>query len=242
MKRNFGAGFLGLVLVGLLFSPGSGQTSDEILKKMLEAQGGREALESVKDLTITGSIELVQQGLSGDLTVYKKEPDKRRTDLVVMGMTITQCYDGKIAWWVNPQTGTTEEVSGEQAADLKRQAMPMTANLEPAKYGLSFLLKGKELLEGKEYVVLEETYPDGLIVLLYVDPETNFIHKMKSKIHAAGAEFDFEQILSDYRKDGLMTMAHSVLTYQNGTEYSRIAFKEVKFNIGIPDTMFEMAK
>ena len=197
MKRNFGACFLCLVLVGLLFSPSSGQTADEVLKKMLEAQGGPEALRSVKDLTITGSIELVQQGLNGDLTVYKKEPDKRRTDLVVMGMTITQCYDGKIAWWTNPQTGNMEEVSGEQAADLKRQALPMTANLEPAKYGLSFVLKEKESLEGKEYLVLEQTYSDGLRVMLFVDPETHFIHKMKSKIHAAGAEFDFEQILSN---------------------------------------------
>ncbi len=48
-----------------------------------------------------------------------------------MGMIITQAYDGQNAWWVNPQTGSSEELSGQQATDLKRQAMPVTAMMDP---------------------------------------------------------------------------------------------------------------
>jgi len=39
-----------------------------------------------------------------------------------------------------------------------------------------------------------------------------------------------------------MAMAHSIVTYQNGAEYSKITFKEFKINAGIADSIFEMGK
>ncbi len=242
MKKNLSAGTLCLALVGLVFAQSQAQSAGEIQKRMVDAQGGPEALLSVKDLTITGTIDLVQQGLQGTLTVYKKEPDKRRTDIQVMETTITQSYDGKTAWWTNPQTGNKEELSGEQAGDLKRQALPIAAGLDPSRYGLSYVFKGEQALEGKDYLLLEETYADGLKVMIYVDPATYFIHKMKSRILSGGVSYDFEQVLSDYKKDGLLVMAHSIVTYQDGAEYSKIAFQEIKWNTGVADSVFEMNK
>jgi outer membrane lipoprotein-sorting protein len=243
MKKSFTASFLCFALIALLFSPAPGQTVDEILKKMIEAQGGSESFKSVKDMTVIGSIDLVQQGMSGALTVYKKEPDKRRVDVEIMGMMITQAYDGIKAWWTNPQTGSTEELSGQQAADLKRQAMPIVASLDPAKYGLSYVFKGKETVEGKEYFVLEETYPDGLKATLYVDSETYLVPKEKAKIMGqGGVEVEVEQVMSDFRKEAEMMMAHTIITYQNGAEYSKISFKDANFNTGLEDSLFVMSK
>jgi outer membrane lipoprotein-sorting protein len=234
---------VGFSLGVFLCSSSSAQTVDEIRKKMIESQGGAEFLRSIKDMTITGSIDVVQQGLSGSLTVYKKEPDKRRTDIELMGMVITQAYDGQKAWWVNPQTGGSEELSGQPATDLKRQAMPITAMLDPSKYGLSFSLKGKETVEGKEYYILEETFPDALKVSQFVDPETYLIHLVRlTSIGQAGAEVKVEQVFSDFKKEGKMTMAHSIVTTQDGAEYTRITFNQVKFNTGLEDSLFMMSK
>ena len=127
MKKILSMSVLCLFGWGLLVSPCTGQDIKDIRVKMVEASGGKEIFESLKDLTITGSLDLTMQGLSGSLTIYKKEPDKRRTDIEVMGMLITQAYDGKIAWFTNPQTGATEELTGDPAAQLKRQAMPSLA-------------------------------------------------------------------------------------------------------------------
>jgi outer membrane lipoprotein-sorting protein len=243
MKKSFISVFLCIGLFVFLSSRSPAQTVDDVLKKMIESQGGAEFLRSVKDITITGSIDIVQQGLSGSLTIYKKEPDKRRTDIEVMGMIITQAYDGQNAWWVNPQTGATEELSGQQAADLKRQAMPVTATLDPAKYGLSFSLKGKEPVEGKEYFILEETFPDGLKIVQFVDPNTYLIHRVRlTTIGPAGTEVKVEQVFSDFKKEGKMTMAHSIVTTQDGAEYTRITFNQVKLNTGLEDSLFLMSK
>jgi outer membrane lipoprotein-sorting protein len=243
MKKKLTAILVGFGLGVFLCSSSPAQTVDEILKKMIEGQGGAEFLRSIKDMTITGSIDIVQQGLSGSLTIYKKEPDKRRTDIELMGMVITQAYDGQNAWWVNPQTGGTEELSGQQANDLKRQAMPIAAILDPSKYGLSFSLKGKETLEGKEYFILEETFPEGLKISQLIDPETFLIQRVRlTTMGPVGAEVKVEQVLSDFKKEGRMLMAHSIVTYQDGAEYTRITFNQVKFDTGLEDSFFMMSK
>ncbi|GAH91450.1 unnamed protein product, partial [marine sediment metagenome] len=71
------------------------------IKKMIEVQGGKKVFESIEDMTLYGTLEMAQQGLSGSITIYKKEPDKMRRDIEIMGMIITQAYDGETAWGVN---------------------------------------------------------------------------------------------------------------------------------------------
>jgi outer membrane lipoprotein-sorting protein len=241
MKRLLSICVLGLFLASVLFLPCSAQDIKDIRAKMVKASGGTQIFEDLKDLTIIGTLELTMQGLSGSLTIYKKEPDKRRTDIELMGMLITQAYDGEIAWFTNPQTGNTEEVSGEQAAQLKRQAMPSLASIYPEKYGISWEYKGKETLEEKEYILLNTTYPDGFKVTVYVDPETYLTYKTKSlSTGQLGTEVEVEQFSSDYKTIGGMVFPSTITSYQDGEEYSVITIDDVKVNTGLEDSMFRM--
>jgi len=242
MKKKVCSIFLlGLFLVALMTSPGSGQTAEEIIERMIEVQGGRKVFESIKDLTLTGSLEMAQQGLSGSLTVYKKEPDKRRVDFEVMGMIITQAYDGQTAWWVNPQTGSTEEMEEQQAAEIKRESLPVVSILYPEKYGFTFDYKGKEQIEGKDYFVIEETYPDGFKATLFIDTETYLTYKAKVKtMGQMGYEVEAEQFTSDYKKVEGLLMAHSIITFIEGEEFMKITITGMKLNSGLEDSFFKM--
>lgn len=241
IKRILSVSFLGLFLVFLSVSLGSGQTAQEILAKMVEAQGGKAVLEGIKDMTLTGTIDLVQQGLSGPLTVYKKEPDKRRVDVELMGMLITQAYDGQQAWGFNPQTMANEVKSGEEETQAKREALPIVSVLYPEKYGITYTYKGKESVEGKDYFVLEETYSDGFKAAIYLDPATYLTYKVKAKIsNPMLGDVDFEQFPTDYKKVNGMTIAHSITSFTGGAEYMKITVKEVTFNKGIEDSFFKM--
>jgi len=241
MKRIFTLCLLSIFLFSFTASPGLCQTAKEILAKMIEAQGGKKVFESTKDITTSGSFELVQQGLSGSMTVYKKEPDKRRLDFEVMGMVVTQAYDGETAWQVNPQTGSTEEMAEQQATEMKRDAMPLVSILYPEKYGLSFTLKEKEKIEDKDYFVLEMTFPDGFKATLYIDPETYLIYKTKATIMGQmGVEVESEQFTSDYKKVDGMIMAHSITVFNDGEEFLNVTITEVSFNTGLEDSLFKM--
>jgi len=240
MKKTLLLGFLGLFLLSLASSPGIAQDANEILKKMIDAMGGRKVLESVRDTTLTGTWEMTQMGGSGNLTMYQKEPNKMRWDGEMMGMVITMAYDGATAWWLNPQTGAREDMAESMAEDFKRGAMGNDTLLDPAKFGISFAYKGKETINNKDYFVLEETYSDGYKATLYIDPETNLPYKVKSKsMGSSGTEVESESVMSDYRKiDGVM-IAHSITIIQGGQEYMKMTFTSVKFNTGLEDSLFK---
>jgi outer membrane lipoprotein-sorting protein len=241
MKKILSMSVLGLFCLSLLVSAGFSQDIKEIRAKMVEASGGTKVYENLKDLTITGTLDLTMQGLSGSLTIYKKEPDKRRTDIEVMGMLITQAYDGEIAWFTNPQTGATEELSGDQAAQLKRQAMPSLAAVYPEKYGISWEYKSKETIEDKEYLVLNSTYPDGFKITVYVDPETYLTYKtIALTTGQMGTEVEVEQYSADYKTFGGMVFPSVITSYQDGEEYSVITIDNVELNKGLEDSMFKM--
>jgi outer membrane lipoprotein-sorting protein len=240
MKRILSLSILCLFLLTLAAYPGFGQTVQEILKKMVEAQGGKEVFEGIKDMTLSGNLEIIQQGMTGTLTVYKKEPDKRRADIEVQGYVITQAYDGQTAWGTNLQTLSNEVFSGDQAASLKREALPIVSFLYPEKYGISFAYKGKEKLENKDYFVLEESFPDGFKLTFYIDPETYLTYKTKSKSTTQMGEAEVEQFNSDYKKVDGMTIAHSLVQYFNGQENIKITISKMSFNSGLDDSLFKM--
>jgi len=221
MKKTFQAVLVGFILVALAAAPLLSQSPEEIVQKMVKAMGGKKALEGIQDTTMTGTIELPQMGLSGTITVYKKEPDKRRADIEVMGM---------------------EEMPETEAANAKREAMPSVAILDPAKYGLSFTYKGKEKVDEKDHFVLEETFPDGFRVTLYLDTQTYLVTKSTGTVNTQMGEVAFEQLASDHKKVGGLTVPHTMRTFYNGAEYMTITLSEVKFNTGLEDSLFAMEK
>jgi len=239
MRKTFSVGLIGLFLMCLVASPGLGQTADEVRAKMIKAMGGEEVLKSIKDLTISGTAELTMQGLSGVITVYKKEPNKRRLDFEVMGMVITQAYNGETAWMVNPQTGAVEDMPEQGAAEWKRESMPLDSLLDPQKYGITFAYKGKEQVEGRDHFVLEQTYPDGFKATIYCDSQTYLITKSRASVTGPMGDVEVEQYSSDYKKVNGLTMAHSSVQYRDGEENLKFTIEEVKINTGLEDSLFE---
>ena len=242
-KRILAFSFLLVFLITLAASPGFAQSLNRILKRMSDTLGGRKTIESIKDMTMVGEVEMPQQGISGTVTIYKKEPDKSRIDLDAMGMVIIQVYNGQTALWTNPQTGNIEEMDEQQAERMIRQSFPLAAIFDPEKNGIIFTYKGKETVEGKECFVLEQMYKDGYRMIRYVDSDTYLSVKTRSTLTGpGGSEIQVEQVMSDFRSVGGMTIAYSVTTYYNGSVFNKIRFKDVKFNTGLGDSLFQLEK
>lgn len=241
MKKLSISVFLAVFAVSLLATFAGAQTLQEVMDKMVAAQGGQKALEAVKDSTYSGTAELIQFGMNGTFTMYHKEPNKMRMDFEVMGMVITQAYDGETAWQVNPQTGTDEIMNEQQAAEMKRQALGNDALFNPSKYGISYELKPKEKVNDKEYVVLDQVFKDGYRNTMYLDPDTYLIYKTKAKtVSPAGTEVESETIMSDYQKEGDLSVAKSMTIYQAGQEFMRLKIAKVAFNSILDDIQFKM--
>jgi outer membrane lipoprotein-sorting protein len=243
MKKTLTIGLLGLFLVGLSVAVGYGQTAKEILDKMIDAQGGRKVLAAIKDTTIAANIELTQQGMSGNLNIYQKEPDKMRMDIEIAGMVITQAFDGVKGWQINPMAGgIAAEMSESETRDFKKQAMGNDSLLNPEKFGITYAFKGKEKIQDKEYLVLEQSFADGQKITMSIDPVTYLTYKAKAKVNQMGTEIDQETIFGDYRKEGDTVAAHTMTVFQSGTETMKMTFNKIAFNTGIQDSLFKMSK
>ena len=162
-------------------------------------------------------------------------------DIEVMGMVITQAFDGATAWMVNPQTGSSEEMPEQMAEFMKRDSMGDDAYLNPGKHGITYTAKGKEEVDGKECFVLEQKYADGYASTLYLDAKTYLIYKTKGmNMNQMGVEVEQENLMTDYKKvNGLMS-PYTMTMYQDGEEFMVFTLEETKYNSGLEDSFFEM--
>jgi outer membrane lipoprotein-sorting protein len=241
MKIKSICGWAALAALGFVIRA-EAQTAPEILAKMIEAQGGRTTLASVKDTTTSGTMELVQMGMSGNLTMYQKEPNKFRMDLdlTTVGVLVTTAFDGEKGWSINPQTGASEEMTEKQAQAARVQALGNEAMLNPEKFGITFQLKGKEKVGDKECFVIEQTFKDGLQVTVFVDRTSYLTLKTRSKTDLMGTEVEQETLLEDYKKVNGMMIPHKMVIFQGGAEFGRLVFTKVAFNSGLEDSFFKM--
>jgi len=241
MKKFLSFCLLSSLVFYLSVSAGFSQDASKILKKMIDAQGGKKTLESIKDSTLSGTMEMIQAGITGSITLYQKEPNKMRMDGEVMGMVITQAYDGETAWMINPQTGTAEKLPEQAAEEVKRQALGNDALLNPEKYGITYTYIGKENIDGKDYFVLEQIFSDGFKASLYIDSQTYLTYKTKATtVNQMGVEVLAETILSDYKEVEGMMVPHTLIIFQDGQEFMIMTITEAKFNTGLEDSLFTM--
>ena len=244
MKKIFSLSLLSFVLLSLMISPGLSQKAPDILEKMIEAQGGKKLLESIKDTTLSGSTEMIQMAMEGSMIMYQKEPNKMRVDVEMMGMVFTMAYDGETAWTTNLETGNAEELPEKAAEEFKREAFGNEALLHPEKLGITYASKGKEKIEDKEYFVLEQNFSDGHKMTHYVDSETYLTYKTKTTTFdpLTGLEVEAEVLTTDYKKVDGVVIPHSITTFQDQEEFMIMTIIEVKLNTGLEDSMFKMGE
>ena len=166
-----------------------------------------------------------------------------RMEMEIMGMVITQAYDGETAWMTNPQTGANEEMPEQFADDIRQQSMGNDMLLNPDKHGITFSYEGKETIDEKEFLVLKQIFSDGKEITMYLDPGTYLVHMAKAMaMNQMGGEVEAETFMTDYKNvDGTM-IPFSITIYQDGEEFMAMEISEVKYNTGLEDTFFIMEK
>ena len=241
MKKIFIAGVVLALLAGSALNAGA-QEAKDVLAKMIAAQGGAKALEAIKDAAISGTLEMIQMGMNGTITITKKDPNMIRIDIEIAGMLISQGYDGVKGWLVNPQVGTTD-MPELQEKSMRRQALGPQATLYPEKFGITHELKGREKVGDKDCYVLLQSFKYGHNATIYVDAATGLIAKVRSKVldsTGSGEEVESESIYDDYKNENGLMLAHKMTTYQGGAAIMEMTFTSVTVNANPPDSFFKM--
>jgi hypothetical protein len=241
MRKTRFAALTLMILAGAVVGA-QAQEAKDVLAKMIAAQGGPKALEAIKDTAVSGTLDMVQMGMNGTITITKKDPGMIRVDIEIAGMLISQGYDGLKGWLVNPQAGTTD-MPELQEKSMRRQALGPQATLNPEKFGITYELKGREKVGDKDCYVLVQSFKDGYSATLYVDASTGLIAKLKGKTldsTGSGEEVESETIYDDYKIEQGFMVAHKMSTSQNGAPIMQMTFTSITVNANPPDSFFKM--
>ncbi len=198
-------------------------SAQELISKNLEARGGAEALKALRSIEFKGTIRFpgdfeldyvetrVRAGLGGAGAV--------RFDSTLQGLTLTQAYDGKSGWSINPFGGRrdAETMSADDARALADSGLVDGPLLSAATNGSRVEYLGREDFDGTLAYKLRVSEKDGDSFVYLLDPATYLEIAITETRKIRGAEQIFEYELGDYEKVGGVYFPMSVESGAKGS-------------------------
>jgi hypothetical protein len=223
-------------------APLPAQTVDEIVAKNIEARGGLEKLKAIRSAKMTGRMT-IGPGSEAPMVIEVKRPNKMRLDVTVQGMTLTQAYDGKTGWQINPFGGSknAEPMSAEDLKEAEEQADIDGPLVDWKTKGHKVELAGKDKVEGTDVYKLRVTLKNGNVQYIYLDADSYLDIKTEEKRSVRGTEVETEQTIGDYKEVGGLLIPHS---FENGAkgkpEKQKITIEKIELDLPVEDDRFAM--
>jgi hypothetical protein len=218
-------------------APAAMPTADQLIDKMIQAQGGKAAFEKVNTRTAKGTFEIPAMGASGPIQIFGKAPNKNLVVIDIPGYgTVTQCFDGAGAWADDPSSGF-RQLSGSELAEAKRDA-EFYAELKFKELYPKRTVVGKAKVGDRDTFVVEATPPDGTPQKWYFDAQTGLVARMDVEAETPQGKIPFEVYLEDYKVVDGIKMPFTIRRNSAAISFT-IKLEEVKHNVPIDDAKFQ---
>src|SRR6478609_3752067 len=222
----------------------SAQDAQSLVAKNLEARGGAAALAAIKNISFEG-----RTIFPGDFEVTYKETRARagtgtadRVDFGVQGLNITQGFDGRDGWRINPLQGRkdAEKMSADEARSMADNALIEGPLLFARSDGSRIDYLGRDDFDGTLAYKLKVTQKDGDEFTYWLDPDTLLEIKVDETRKIRGAETTSETELGDYEKVAGVYFPMSVESWTLGqpNQRTRTIIASGAANTGVADSYF----
>lgn len=214
----------------------------EIIEKSIAASGGREALQKLTSLVMTGTMDISAFGMQGSTETYRKPPNKVVTVTNIGGFgEVSNGFDGSAGWHSDPQSGLTD-VTGQSLAVAKVDSQ-FQGDLRFKELYPKAEVTGQEKVGGRDCWVMKLTSVEGINYTRYYDAETFLLVKGTVPADPAQGSGDIEAMPSDYRDIGNgLKFPYKVTLNVPGVGELVITYKEIKYNVPVDDTKFAKPK
>lgn len=220
---------------------GEPKTADDVIAKYIEAIGGREKLDSVKTVRMTGKM-MAMGGMEIPSTIETKRPNKVRFEFTFQGMTGVRAFDGETGWFTMPFMGKTEpeKMPPDQIKQILDQADMDGPLVDYNKKGHEVELVGKEDVEGTQAYQLKVTKKGGEIEHHFLDAEYFLPIQVKGKYKMQGTELEYTVIPGNYKEVNGLLYAHSVEQRMEPMGGNSMTFEKIEVNVELDDDRFAM--
>ena len=192
----------------------SSMTTDQVVARYFEAQGGIAKLKAIQARRITGHIEGLPDPISFDqlnarpdrirlLTETAAKPASKDSPAVPAASQV-KTFDGKAGWaWSDTESPRALEPEEIQVLDADFDGPLMDA----AAKGNKVEYKGLQTFQNQKALVLKVTLKDKRVQTMYLDPKTFLKFAQVNGEGKAGTELDFW----DYQEVDGIPMAYTVI-------------------------------
>lgn len=234
MKKIF------LALLAFTGMVAQAQTADEVIQKYNTAMGGLDAFQKAQSAKITGTANIQDNDFA--LTIQIINGRAMRSDVDVMGQSVTNSYkDGK-GWKINPFAGveTAADVEGAELNEFRYQANLASILMDYKNQGHKVELLGEETVEGvNTYKLKLTTKEDARVTFFFINKADNLMVKSISSREVQGQMKDVVTIFSGV-KDFSGLKFYTVRTQSiDGNVFQIITFTNVELNVAVDEKVFD---
>lgn len=214
------------------------QTAEEVVSKFTTAMGGLDKYNQAKTVKISGSFS--SQGNDFPITIQMVNGKAMRTDVDVMGQTISSAYkDGK-GWRVNPfaPDPSAVDVTGPDLNDMKTQTFFASQLMDYKARNFKIELQGQETVEGIKTNKIKLTADDNKVTTYYIDAATSGMVKSVTTRNVNGTNVEVETYYSDLKEFNGIKYYMSRMQKVDGQVTQEVHFDKIEFDVAIDDKIF----
>ncbi len=211
---------------------------DELIAKMVEAEGGAAANRKIKNRVFKLDLDLGIGGMTGKGVIHFARPGKMHSAIEITGMgTMEEGVVDGVAWANAMMTGPQIKEGAERAFAIRGADLSGLANWKTHYKKIECV--GKETIDGKECFKVEFTPKEGSVTTSYVDAKTYLPYRSDMKLSTAMGDFEMVIYTEDYRSvDGMMYSFKSRIEVMGQKRV--IAIESIEHNVEMPKDMFKL--
>lgn len=234
--------FAAFPILGALLVACSAQSPvDEIVAANLAARGGKERIQALRSIRMTGTAT-ASGGRFARVVREVKRPGMFRLEFSSQGATSVFANDGETGWQVAPLQGVFEPQVVEPSADLAGEVDQRDIEgplVDWREKGHVVELVGREALPEGEAFKLKLTLSGGTVRYDYVDVESHLIVRSDYTRVIRGRREQLEDTYSDFREVGGLVFPYHIETRDKGhPEVVTIAVDTIELNPELDDSLF----
>lgn len=214
-------------------------TADEVIQKYSAAMGGLDNYNKIKTVKLTGNVSA--QGMDLPITIQIINGRAVRSDVEVMGQSVTNSYkDGK-GWKINPFQGasTATDATAEEINEFKAQANLASQLMDYKKRGYTVELLGQEDVEGVKAYKIKLTDDNKKETTYFISSKDFTVVKSISKRDMMGQEMEVETLYSDVKDFGGVKWSMTRTMQVDGQVFQTIKLEKVEVDTPIDEKVFD---
>jgi len=213
-------------------------SSEEIIAKMIEGEGGAAAKRKIKNRVVKFTMDLGMGGMTGKGLGHTVRPGNAHTAIEIQGLgTMEEGVTDGVAWGLAMMTGPQIKEGGERGLAL------LEADLDGLLNWKSHFKKiecvSKESLDGKECFKVELTPHEGSVITTYVDAKTYLPYRSDLTLATPMGEFPMVIYSEDFRPVDGVQYAHKSRIEIMGQERV-ITIESIEHNVEMPKDRFKL--